>query len=97
VKSGRRFTDVSEALAASIIRAMRKTLEKNLGLWLLIALMMEAASASVTSVNFYQTTRRNNSEDSHLHTHCRENLKTLTFDSYLIQAFLFVHFSVTCH
>jgi hypothetical protein len=35
-----------------------------------IALMMEAASTSETSVNFYQTTRRNNSEDSHLHTAC---------------------------
>jgi hypothetical protein len=33
---------------------------------LLIALMMEAASISETLVNFYQTTRRNNSEDSHL-------------------------------
>jgi hypothetical protein len=30
---------------------------------LLIALMMEAASTSETSVNFYQTTRRNNPED----------------------------------
>jgi hypothetical protein len=28
--------------------------------------MIEAASTSETSVNFYQTTRRNNSEDSHL-------------------------------
>jgi hypothetical protein len=28
--------------------------------------MMEAASTSETSVNFYQTTRRNNPEDSHL-------------------------------
>jgi hypothetical protein len=33
----------------------------------LIALMMEAASTSETSVNFYQTTRRNIPEDSHLH------------------------------
>jgi hypothetical protein len=32
----------------------------------MIALMMEAASISETSVNFYQTTRRNNPEDSHL-------------------------------
>jgi hypothetical protein len=32
-----------------------------------IALMMEA--------NFYQTTRRNNPEDNHLHTRRRENLK----------------------
>jgi hypothetical protein len=31
------------------------------------ALMMEAASTSETSVNFYQTTRHNNPEDSHLH------------------------------
>jgi hypothetical protein len=30
---------------------------------LLIALMMEAVRASETSVNFYQTTRRNNPED----------------------------------
>jgi hypothetical protein len=56
------FTDVSKVFAASIIRAM-------------IALMMEAASTSKTSVN-YHTTRRNNPEDSHLHT-CRcENLKS---------------------
>jgi hypothetical protein len=38
----------------------------------LIALMMEAASTSETSVNFYQTTRRNN--------HRRENLKTYLDD-----------------
>jgi hypothetical protein len=38
-----------------------------------IALMMEAAS---TSVYFYQTTRRNNPEDSQLHTRRRENLKS---------------------
>jgi hypothetical protein len=44
-----------------------------------IALMMEAASTSETSVNFYQTTRRNNPEDSHLHTHRRENLKSHMF------------------
>jgi hypothetical protein len=37
--------------------------------------MMEAAGASETSVNFYQTTRRNVPEDSHLRTRCRENLK----------------------
>jgi hypothetical protein len=49
--------------AASIIRAM-------------IALMMEAASTSETSVNLYQTTRRNYPEDSHLHTRHRENLKS---------------------
>jgi hypothetical protein len=37
--------------------------------------MMEAESTSETSVNFYQTTRLNNPEDSHLHTRRRENLK----------------------
>jgi hypothetical protein len=42
----------------------------------LIALMMEAARTSETSVNFYQTARRYNPEDSHLRTHRRENLKS---------------------
>jgi hypothetical protein len=36
---------------------------------------MEAASTSETSVNFYQTTKRNNPEDSHIHTRCSEKLK----------------------
>jgi hypothetical protein len=35
------------------------------------------ASISETSVNFYQTTRRNIPEDSYLHTRRRENLKSL--------------------
>jgi hypothetical protein len=52
-------------LAASIIRAMR-----------LVALMMEAAKTSETSENFYQITRRNDPEDSRLHTRRRENLKS---------------------
>jgi hypothetical protein len=43
---------------------------------LFIALMMEAESTSKTSVNFYQATRRNIPEDSHLHTRRRENLKS---------------------
>jgi hypothetical protein len=38
--------------------------------------MMEAARTSETLVNFYQTTRRYNPEDSHLRTHRRENLKS---------------------
>jgi hypothetical protein len=42
---------------------------------LYVALMIEAASTSEMSVNFYQTTRRNNPEKSHLHTRRRENLK----------------------
>jgi hypothetical protein len=41
----------------------------------LAALMMEAASTCDTSVNFYQTTQRNNPEGSHHNTHLRENLK----------------------
>jgi hypothetical protein len=41
-----------------------------------IALMMEAARSSETLVNFYQTTRRYNPEDSHLRTNRRENLKS---------------------
>jgi hypothetical protein len=43
--------EVSEVLAAFIMRAM----------------MMEAASTSGTSVNFYQTTWSYNPEDSHLY------------------------------
>jgi hypothetical protein len=41
-----------------------------------IALMMEVAMTSETLVNFYQTTRCYNPEDSNLHTHRRENLKS---------------------
>jgi hypothetical protein len=40
------------------------------------ALLMEAASTSETSVNLYQTTRRNNLEASHLHTRRGMNLKS---------------------
>jgi hypothetical protein len=48
-------------LAVSIIRAI-------------IVQMMEGASATETSVNFYQTARRNNPENIHLLQHY-----TLTF------------------
>jgi hypothetical protein len=37
---------------------------------------MEAARTSETLVNLYQTTRCYNPEDSHLHTHRRENLES---------------------
>jgi uncharacterized membrane protein YkgB len=57
-----KFTDVSEVLPVSIIRA--------------ISLMMAAVSTSETSANIYQTTRHKNPEDSHLHTRRRENLKS---------------------
>jgi hypothetical protein len=39
----------------------------------IISLIMEALSTSETSVNFYETTRRNITE-SHLYTRCHENL-----------------------
>jgi hypothetical protein len=45
--------------------------------------MMQAASTSETSVNFYRTTRRNNTEDSHLHTHRLEELKFHNFKQFL--------------
>jgi hypothetical protein len=41
-----------------------------------IALTMDAAGTSETSVNFYRTTRRYNPEDNHRHTHRCENLKS---------------------
>jgi hypothetical protein len=52
-------------LAVSIIRAAS-----------IIAMMMQTAITSETSVNVYQTTGRNNPEDSRLHTRRRENLKS---------------------
>jgi hypothetical protein len=39
-------------------------------------LLMETSSTSEMSVNFYQTTRRNNPDDSHLHTRRHENLNS---------------------
>jgi hypothetical protein len=50
-------------LAVSIIRAM-------------IVLMMETEITSETSANFYQTTRRNNPENSHLHIRRSESLES---------------------
>jgi hypothetical protein len=44
----------------------------------IIALMMEAASTSETLVNFYQTTRHNKPEDSHL------QLNLVRFSKYLL-------------
>jgi hypothetical protein len=37
---------------------------------------MEAVSTSETLANFYQTIWRNIPEESHLHTCCRENVKS---------------------
>jgi hypothetical protein len=39
-----------------------------------IVLMMEVVNTSETSINFYQATRRNIMEDSHLLVYRRENL-----------------------
>jgi hypothetical protein len=46
----------------SLVEVYRRLLAPSSGRSL-IALMMEAASTSEMSVNFYQTTRRNNPED----------------------------------
>jgi hypothetical protein len=40
--------------------------------------MMDAASTSETSINFCQTTRRNNPEDIHFQTRRHDNLKSHT-------------------
>jgi hypothetical protein len=50
-----------------------------LAAFIISAPMMAAVSTSETSVNVYQTTRCNNTEDSHLHTRRRENLKSHIF------------------
>jgi hypothetical protein len=42
----------------------------------IIALMMATVSISETSVNFYEFSRRNIPEDSHIHTRWREELKS---------------------
>jgi hypothetical protein len=55
-----------------------------------IALMMQAARTSETSVNVYQTKRRYNPEDSRLHTRRRENQK-----SYKIKMISYIR-SVSC-
>jgi hypothetical protein len=55
--------DVSEVLAASVIRAMSRP--------------------RASSVNFYQTTRRNIPEDSHLHC-CSVNIRKFTVSSVLL-------------
>jgi hypothetical protein len=48
----------------------------------IIRAIMEVASTSGTSVNFYKTTWRINPEDSHLHTRRRENQKSQNYYYY---------------
>jgi hypothetical protein len=62
----------------------------------LIALMMEAARTSETSVNFYQTARRNNPEDSCLHTRRRENLKSHNVNCLYDSVFSRLHCVCVC-
>jgi hypothetical protein len=49
----------------------------------IIALMMEE-QVPLKRLSFYQTTRRNNPEDSHLHTRRRENLKSQNVKKILV-------------
>jgi hypothetical protein len=56
------------------------------------ALMMEATRTSETFVNFYQTTRRYNPEDSHLRIHRRENLKSYLVNSLFCERVLSLKF-----
>jgi hypothetical protein len=54
----------------------------------IFALMMEAASTPETSVNFYQTTLRNNPEDSNLHkTVLRNPCPSAYFTSKILKEF----------
>jgi hypothetical protein len=82
----------SELLTASLNKPQNKLIQywrwlssgvamSNRVTWVVIALMMGAASTSETSVNSYQTTRHSNPEDSHLHTRRRENLESHEFNS----------------
>jgi hypothetical protein len=51
---------------------------------------MEAVQSSETLVNSYQSARRYNPEDGHLHSHSRENLKSYTGNIYQISEINFL-------
>jgi hypothetical protein len=62
--------------SASIFRAISVgSVGPSVGRCIAVGRMMETESSSETSVNFYQTILYI-PEDSHLHIHCRENLKS---------------------
>jgi hypothetical protein len=46
-----------------------------------MSVMMEAVQTSEMLVNSYQSKWHYNPADSHLHTHCHENLKSCKFDA----------------
>jgi hypothetical protein len=68
----KRFKQTRRLLSPGLLRRVVEVHQRFRGL---VALMMAAASTSEMSVNFYQTTRRNNPEDSNLHIRRRENMK----------------------
>jgi hypothetical protein len=70
-------TDVSEEPVASLIR-VTKIGELGKRSLILVTLMMEALSSYETSI-LTRATWRNNPEDTILHSHRRENLKSYKF------------------
>jgi hypothetical protein len=74
MQSKETFTDVSEERPASISESKTKPTSKNAAK----LMKKEAIHSFNTSVNFYQTTRRNIPEDGDFHSHRCENLKSLT-------------------
>jgi hypothetical protein len=70
------FSNAAARLTGDSGRKQARLGRKMAVFWVVAPLMMEAARTSETLVNFYQTTRRYNPQDSHLRTHRRENLKS---------------------
>jgi hypothetical protein len=68
----------------------------------MIALMMEAASTSETSVNFFQTTRRKSPADSHIYIpfislntrHTRKNVSDVISSQYLNEIYILSQVSI---
>jgi hypothetical protein len=63
-----KLTDVSEVLTTSIIIALMLEVSKmSANFSVIVALMMKRVSTCETLVGFYETTRRNIPENSHLY------------------------------